>query len=331
MTTPMPAVSREELHEQIGSAIYSQFDMDSISPASANLYWRASPGDLRRALVEGQLMVTPGVDAAHGQASPEKARRALRIAMESIRAGRFFWMGEWPGHTKEDLGHKRRMRGLELFLAGHINHPYEAPYLVGYNYNVQIEIYLIDPSGRLLGEAGPSVVKFVAMDHPAIGRTLALCSGGTVGYGDEPEELRMSLEFFFPFLPSHLRARECHDFYTAVYYTMLVLNTDGVTLRVDRPGDKLNKARIKNRKMPLPPMTLVDTQDYITALQHERYYDHDNEPHGTHASPIPHLRRGHVRRLSATKTTWVRDCMVNILRGGAASPRTRSHYELEPS
>lgn len=31
---------------------------------------------------------------------------------------------------------------------------------------------------------------------------------------------------------------------------------------------------------------------------------------GSHASPRFHLRRGHVRRLSVTKTTWVRSCAV---------------------
>jgi hypothetical protein len=98
---------------------------------------------------------------------------------------------------------------------------------------------------------------------------------------------------------------------------LLLLATDGVAVdRIPAP-DKLNKHRTKAGKPAIPAHWHVHTGPYVTALTH-RDQRHKNAQGGHHASPVPHLRRGHRRILSAYhggQTIWVRDAVVNIKDG----------------
>jgi hypothetical protein len=89
--------------------------------------------------------------------------------------------------------------------------------------------------------------------------------------------------------------------------------------------DKLNKARIKSGKAPIPPYfkievgptILVPGSAPVVAARPDK---------GTHASPRPHDRRGHPRRLKSGREVWVRSCRINALLPHLT--RTRSFYEL---
>lgn len=100
----------------------------------------------------------------------------------------------------------------------------------------------------------------------------------------------------------------------------LILSARGVPRRVEHPPERLNAKRAKNGRPPLPRVTYVDARYYTDAA---RRTDHG----GTHASPVPHLRRGHPRRLHSGRETWVRDCIVNAT--SVHDIERRDHYEIE--
>jgi len=99
----------------------------------------------------------------------------------------------------------------------------------------------------------------------------------------------------------------------------MILATRGIQTRIHRPTQKQQKARVKRQKSLIPIVTHVDTQKYYKAME--------NVEKGHHASPVPHLRRGHIRHLDEDRTTWVRDCIVNCR--SLSDIQERDHYEVE--
>lgn len=111
----------------------------------------------------------------------------------------------------------------------------------------------------------------------------------------------------------------CNFFFVLV----TILATDNVPIERETPSPKLQAARRKAGKPPIPSHFTVRTEGYVTALTKKPA--RHGSPTGTHASPIMHLRRGHLRRLPAGTTTWVRDCLVNARDGDAL---TRMAYSV---
>jgi hypothetical protein len=86
------------------------------------------------------------------------------------------------------------------------------------------------------------------------------------------------------------------------------------------PDEKLQRARMKARKPAIPPTWAIDAQDYITLVStHQR--PKRSRQGGTHASPVPHERRAHRRRLDNGRTVKVRASFVNMLNAAAVRRR----------
>lgn len=101
----------------------------------------------------------------------------------------------------------------------------------------------------------------------------------------------------------------------------LMLATKGVSVRKHNPTARQQKARLKKGKEPLPVVTHVDTMKYYRAME--------NVEKGHHASPVPHLRRGHVRRLHDDRRIWIKDTIVNCRT--LSDFKDRDHYEVDLS
>jgi hypothetical protein len=84
----------------------------------------------------------------------------------------------------------------------------------------------------------------------------------------------------------------------------LMLATRGTILRTEQPSVKLQAKREARGKSALPTVTYVNAEHYVIAAR-------NTEAKGTHTSPVPHLRRGHLRTLANGHTTWIRDMLVN--------------------
>ena len=89
--------------------------------------------------------------------------------------------------------------------------------------------------------------------------------------------------------------------------------------------DKLNKARIKNGKAPIPPYWRIEAGP--TVLIPGAIPKPATAKGGTHASPRPHDRRGHPRNLKSGRTVWVRECKINALLPHLT--RTREFYAVK--
>ncbi|WP_170329812.1 hypothetical protein [Ruegeria arenilitoris] len=104
-----------------------------------------------------------------------------------------------------------------------------------------------------------------------------------------------------------------------------VLITRGCSVDLKRAPSVVNARRRRLSKTPIPAHYNVDAGEYLSALGSE-LTDTDNG--GTHASPIPHLRRAHERVLSSGKRVWVSSALVNVRsEGDIAFVERRKAYE----
>ena len=68
---------------------------------------------------------------------------------------------------------------------------------------------------------------------------------------------------------------------------------------------KLNEARARRNKPPMPPYRQVDSASYVTAVMQR--IEHVKKPAtGTHASPIMHVRQGHCRHYQTGEKSFIR-------------------------
>lgn len=98
----------------------------------------------------------------------------------------------------------------------------------------------------------------------------------------------------------------------------MMLSTRNIKLRVEEVSQKLNKKRASSGKPPLPTVTHVNASHYFEAMR-------NSAQKGTHASPVPHLRRGHMRNYENGRTIWIKDTIVNAR---SISEIQRDHYEV---
>lgn len=99
----------------------------------------------------------------------------------------------------------------------------------------------------------------------------------------------------------------------------MMLQTRNIKIRTEVPSPKLNKKRVESGKTPLPTVTHVNASHYFEAMK-------NTAQKGTHASPVPHLRRGHVRHYENGHTIWIKDTIVNAR---SVSELQRDHYEVK--
>lgn len=74
-----------------------------------------------------------------------------------------------------------------------------------------------------------------------------------------------------------------------------LLTSKGIEREAIAPSEAVNRKRATAGRAPLPSYTIVRLTSYRKA-----------NGIGTHASPVPHMRRGHVRTLPTGKKTIVR-------------------------
>lgn len=95
-----------------------------------------------------------------------------------------------------------------------------------------------------------------------------------------------------------------------------MLNTRGCSIDLKRAPKIENARRARQGKTVIPSHYDVDAAEYFTALGSAK--DMANRG-GTHASPIPHLRRAHERVLSNGKRIWIPSALINVRSEGDIS------------
>lgn len=126
-----------------------------------------------------------------------------------------------------------------------------------------------------------------------------------------------------PKLPSWLNAHNTADDILRVFYGLwMILNTSGVEVHRHIPDAKLQARRAKDGKPPATAYTTVNAKRYVDAADEAARM----EKHGKSTSPRPHLRRGHIRRLTDDRKVMVRPCIINAKDG---MPMPRAGYRVE--
>lgn len=94
--------------------------------------------------------------------------------------------------------------------------------------------------------------------------------------------------------------------------TMLRLLADASVPVIDHPApERLNRARVRQGKAPIPPHIEVVTREYVAAFQRPSTAAGRESKGGHHASPVAHWRRAHRRHLASGKVIPVRSSKVN--------------------
>lgn len=92
-----------------------------------------------------------------------------------------------------------------------------------------------------------------------------------------------------------------------------ILNTRGCSIDIAHAPSILNERRRRQRKSPIPSHYGVDASEYFTALGSSKG---TADRGGTHASPIPHLRRAHERVLATGVRVWIPSALINVRNEG---------------
>jgi hypothetical protein len=140
------------------------------------------------------------------------------------------------------------------------------------------------------------------------GRILEAMAFHLPTYAQAPEDIRRTIEMM-----------SLGSLADGVASAAMVLTTRNVKTRTETPSPKLQAKRERNGKLPLPRVTHVDMKAYVEAAQRTSLGGH-------HASPVPHLRRGHPRKLRSGREIWIRDMLINCR--SLAEVVKRDHYEV---
>ncbi len=135
---------------------------------------------------------------------------------------------------------------------------------------------------------------------------------------DKDPEILVGTTFLHKNLPPKIKSlftEQAKKAAEAIISTIMLMNTKYFTHDCVKRDVKMNARREKNGKNPYLDYTVIDLVDKIA-----------NVSDGTHASPIPHWRRGHIRNLSEDKKIPIAPMMINFK--GVIPPAKK--YLIEP-
>jgi hypothetical protein len=273
----------------------------------------------------------------------------------AIKRGQLIQFGHWPNELiRKTAGH-----GGRLYQDGALAHPFSSPYLFMHTWNDEYfpipehlkgkgpktSVYLVNPFPN-----GKEVfIDFEAMELEGF----RIVTDDCVGICDRivfHSELSTKLPVceVTPFALRFPEIRNTQTFKTImgagvtipeaamanvldpVMTALAILNTKGVRWETVVPNTKLARARFKTGKQPIPPYRRVLDAEYVTAILAKRERNKSEDHGGTHASPRPHVRMGHLRHYKSGERSIIRDTLVNATEDMRATFKSnRSHYVVK--
>jgi hypothetical protein len=272
------------------------------------------------------------------------------MCFEAVTAGRLIDFGWWPNDVIKFGG----TRGGELWNQGGLSMPFTEPWLVYHNWENGSCVYLINPvePGQMAPTASGEIREAgegfeVAELAPALlggNRVLVIQDRGRVfkTLPDMPAD-----KYWAHIWPSHARfwadpdlfrrandgqapeKSACGNIADPAMLALLMLGTRNVQRETIHAPEKLNRARLRNRKPPIPPYERVHSVQYVTAIANRGARQERGDDHGgTHRSPVAHLRMGHPRSYVSGRTIFIADTLVNVPKDQRETFKaTRSHYD----
>jgi hypothetical protein len=281
-------------------------------------------------------LVTPEMIAV--QPSAGEISRVSVMSREAIRTGRLIDFGFIPNTVMAWAA----ARGGPLWQKGAIGQPFEDPWMMLHTWEGGTGIYLVNPTvdGMEVAELQPLTadgVKFLSLSDRGLFKLAPLPDGGPrynavvlpspLRFIGKPD-VRKYVNGNLLNLTEPAQAA-CGNIGDPVSTGILILGTRMVPRTTVVAPERLNRARIKSGKEPIPPYDVVDSRDYVTAIQHRAKHVKGEPLGGHHRSPVAHIRMGHPREYATGRSIWIADTLVNVPPEKRAEFKSkRSHYEV---
>jgi hypothetical protein len=323
--------------------------------------WQATIAQVRDVLLAGEIggfdlsqIVRMRPEASDFKLSAAEVDRLGDLCTEAVEAGRLIDFGMLPNAVIRFGG----IRGGQLWDAGGLAMPFSEPWVFRHAWEGGVSAYFVNPIAA--GEGG-------LMPHPLTGELVQPEEGyecaELVGYivdgkkrlcvgdrgrifkcvaGMPANKLWASMapssgrfladpELFHRINngkpPAEAAAGNISD---PVATALLMLGTRNVERETVHAPAKLQRARLKSGKAPLPSYDVVHSELYVTAIESRGSRRQRGEDQGgTHRSPVPHVRMGHPREYATGRSIFIRDTLVNVPEEQRASFKAqRSHYSV---
>jgi hypothetical protein len=262
------------------------------------------------------------------------------MTTEAVAAGRLIDFG----YLGNDVMMDTAKRAGPLYTNGFIGLPFTQPWVLAHSWEQGPCFYIVNPLGDDPMGADLEIMELlpIAIKHF---QGLMIGDRALLACGMATDDNRWS-SYPARVIPSSWRMAAMHlrdeDFMATARASagnlldplvtcLMVLSTNGVRRETVIPDAKLQKARIKRGRLPLPSWERVDASAYVTAIRARLDPPARSQARGDghHASPVAHLRRGHIRTYPEGKRTFIRDTLVNVSKEARAAFRSnRSHYEV---
>lgn len=261
---------------------------------------------------------------------------------DAARAGRLIDFGVWTNDVIKHAGN----RGGPLYGRGAIGHPFSRSYVFMHTWEESTSVYLVNPlePDKLAG----GDCECIELQPASISgeKVLVISDRIILQPPADPEQQKDYKKYHCAAIPSLWRYvpgaeamnggvepanAAAGNVLDPLMTALLILSTRGIQRETVAVSDKLQKARAKNNKPPIPPYDRVFSAPYVTAIQARRARGRVEPKGGTHASPTPHLRMGHVRQYASGVQCFVRDALVNMTEDAKKAWLTgnRSHYSVK--
>jgi hypothetical protein len=278
-------------------------------------------------------------DAKQYVPTQAEVERVSEMAHDAVTAGRVIDFGYLPNDVLKYGGN----RGGNLWQQGAIGMPFDQPWMLLHSWEGGVCVYLINPrdDGAEACELQPAKV----------GSMLSLLISDRGMFFSEHDQV--ATKYFATMAPAALRYQRdpvhwaranggadakgereaaAGNVGDPLMAALLILSTRNVSRETVRAPAKLQKARAKNGKPPIPDYDRVDATMYVTAISlrgHRR--ERGEDLGGTHRSPVPHIRIGHPRQYATGRSIFIKDTLVSVTdEQRAAFKSTRSHYAVKP-
>jgi len=284
--------------------------------------------------------------SAHGEDDEATAHRSARydqieaVIKDLLASGQMFDTGTWP---QGGFGASYLARAFDLFLGGMVTHPF-SNYLLLLRHENSTSLLVVspDPDNKssiylclLTASRNPAADNLIDFDLEIAGSVTVI---ERTKKADGNYKSRFNVEVYEDLLAPEIPFEDVQEAvrdalvtaYSAVLCFLMMVNTKFVETRRVAAPDKVNKARLKNRKKPLPVFMRVLNEDYVTLVGENTSSGNSRGLglFGTHASPVPHKRRAHIRHLTS-HDVLVREAYVNLRKNGTLPAFGRSHYEVQ--
>lgn len=326
----------------------------------ADIEWRPTVAQVRDAVLDFRVvgLNTAGLtllpEAAESAATQDEVQRISALSREAVQAGRVIDFGHLPNRVIAECA----KRGGRMWNMSALGFPFSDPWICYHTWDHQviwhgkgsspIELPKVRATAvYLVNETSDQNFEVCELQPLNLTKERLLMIGDRGLFMKPPEQssydqVSVIAPSMFRFIvddewravqnnglsPQQAASANIGD---PVVCCLLILATRGVERETIRAPDKLQRARMKNRKPPIPNYDRVMTEPYVTAILARGHRERGEGLGGHHASPQVHIRRGHPREYATGRSVWIPDTLVNATDEQRTNFKAnRTHYEIRP-